>query len=130
MSRREFAVAMTVLTMVMGTVRDTFGKPPSAPVTVEVEVPPNIKQGDEVTSVLTLRALADIDRLDVSVAPFMGLEVVSRPTAATFERLAKGEGRTFTVTIRLTDAKAGSLAVLYRTVRGNTKAAGATTVVY
>ena len=129
MSCRVMAVPLMALALV-STESASLAKPPSAPVRVEVEVPPNLHPGDEVTSVLTFRALADLDRLDVSVAPDGGLDVLSKPTEATFDGVRKGEGRQFTVTIRLTDPKFGSLAVFFKTLRGTTKAAGAITVTY
>ena len=110
--------------------RDALAKPPTAPVRVEYEVPENVKTGDSVTTVLTFRAQADLDRLEVTLAPFMGLELTSEPKTATFTGVKKGEGRQLSATIRLTDPKFGSLAVTYTTVQGRKRGADAITVVY
>jgi hypothetical protein len=105
-------------------------KPPSAPVNVEFSVPDNVKLGDEVTTVLTFRALADLDRLDVSMAPFKGLELLSEPKEATFTNVRKGEGRQVTVRIRLTAEPFGYLSVRYQTRQGVKSSGGATMVIY
>jgi hypothetical protein len=105
-------------------------KPSSAPVRVEYEPPPAISTGDEATTVLTFRALADLDRLEVSIRAAKGLELTSPNQDVVFTGVKKGEGRQLSVTVRLTDPKFGSLAVLYRTELGSSKAAGAVTIVY
>jgi hypothetical protein len=105
-------------------------KPSSAPVTVEFTVPPDVKTGDEVTTVLRFRALQDLQQLEVSVAPFMGLELLSDTRDATFRDVRKGTAPEVVVRIRLTDPKSGSLAVTFKTRSASGQAAGAITVEY
>ena len=104
-------------------------KPPTAPVRLEFQLPDNVKRGDEVTTVLTFRALADIDRLDVSVAPFKGLDLLSEPKETTFTAVRNGEGRQLTVRIRVTE-EFGYLSVSYQTRQGDTSGSDSTIVVY
>ena len=121
--RSEAVVLGFVATVVlMGT--SLAAKPPSAPVKVEYSRPP-VSTGEEATAVLTFRALADLDRLEVSVAVDEGIEIMSEPTRATFTNVRKGEGRNLSVTIRLTAPKEGVLAVFFKTERGDRKEAGA-----
>lgn len=105
-------------------------KPERAPIRVESHVPPNVKTGDEVTTTITLRALADVDRVEVSIAPFQGLELLSDTKEAVFTGMKAGEGRAISVTIRLTDPAFGSLAVTYKTRQGTHDDAGAVTIVF
>jgi hypothetical protein len=105
-------------------------KPEMAPVGVEYSVPASVKTGDEVTTVITFRALADIDRLDINIAANSGLELLSEQKDATFTAMKKGEGRQVSVTIRLTDDHFGLLALTYRTRQGTTNAAGAKSILY
>ena len=107
-----------------------FQKRSQVPIRVEYVSESPAQAGDEVTTVLTFRALADIDRLDVSVSPFKGVEVISQPTERAFTGVKKDDGLEFTVTVRVTDAKLASLGVVYSTQQGNTKRTGATTVEY
>lgn len=107
-----------------------FAKPSHSPVRVEYSVPDDVKTGDEVTTVITLRALANLDELEVSVAPFKGVALVSQTQQATFTAVKSGDGPQLTVTVRLTDEKFGSLAVVYRTRQGKTASGGAITIVY
>ena len=103
---------------------------PSAPVRVEYARPAPLKQGEEATTVITFRALADVDRLEVSVARHKGLEVVSRPTSAVFSEVKKGEGRELAVTVRLTDSKEGLLAIFFKTQRGSRREAGVSGIAF
>ena len=107
-----------------------LAKPPSAPVRVEYVAPPSVARGEPLTMTLTLRALADLDRLEVSVRGFDALEVLSSPRSAAFADVKKGEGREFQVTIRLVDERAGSLAVFFKTVRGAKREAGTTGIAF
>ncbi len=103
-------------------------KPDYAPLTVEATDPPaDMKPGDEVETTLHFRALDDLQRLEVSVAPFFGVEVVSATREAVFLNVADGDAPELKVTVRLVD-KSGSLAVTYRIVTASGKSAGATTL--
>ena len=113
-----------------GLASSASGEQETLPVRLEYSVPANVRTGDEVTTVITFRALENLDRLEVSVAPFKGLELISETREATFTNVKRGEGRQLTVTIRLTDPKFGSLAVLYHMVQGTMKISGARTIVY
>lgn len=101
----------------------------SAPVRVEYEHLRSVHVGDEVPMTLTFRALATVDQVDVWVAADEGLEVVSTPAEATFRNVRNGEARTFTVTLRFTDPKAGVLAVFFKTRRGEIVESGTTGIV-
>jgi hypothetical protein len=120
-------LAFVVTMALMGT--GLAAKPPSAPVKVEY-TRPSVAQGEQATAVLTFRALADLDRLDVSIAVDEGIEILSEPTEATFTNVKKGEGRDLTVTIRLTAPKEGFLSIFFKTERGTRKEAGATAAVF
>jgi hypothetical protein len=123
------AVTISVIALVVsyGTV---LAKPEMAPVRVEYAPIDPVKTGDEATTVLTLRALADVDRVDGTVAPFKGVELLSEPREVTFTAMKNGETRQLTVTVRMTGERYGYLSVSYRTLQGKTIAGGATTIVY
>jgi hypothetical protein len=104
--------------------------PPSAPVKVEYTTPPPMATGEEATMVLTFRALADLDRLEVSVRAFDGLAVLSAPTAASFQNVKKGEGHQLTVIVRLTGSKAGSLAIFFTAHRGGKRDSGTSGITF
>ena len=105
-------------------------KPDYAPVEVEASAPPaDMKPGDQVETTLRFRALADLQRIEISVAPFMGVEVVSATREAVFTDIAEGDAPELKVTVRLVD-KSGSLAVTYRIVTADGKSAGARTIEY
>ena len=124
------APLLTTLMVTLVAGATVSAKPERAPVRVEFSAPAPIATGEEATTVITFRALADIDRLEVSVAPFKGLDLLSETKDAVFTGITKGEGRTITVTIRLGDAPYGYLSVVYRTRRGNNQESGATNVIY
>jgi uncharacterized protein (DUF58 family) len=126
---RSGTVLLTAVLAVAVMGSNLIAKPPSAPVRVEYSRP-TVSAGEEATAVLTFRALADLDRLSVSVAVDEGLEIVSQPTEATFTNVGKGEGRDLRVTIRLTAPKQGVLAVFFKTERGVRREAGATAIVF
>jgi hypothetical protein len=105
-------------------------KPGGAPVRVEHADPPPLVTGEQATTVLTFRALADIDRLEVSLRPMRGLEIVSEPTQAAFTDVKKGAGLEVSVTVRLTGPNFGRLAITYETRQGQTNDSGATTILY
>ena len=107
-----------------------LAKPEMTPIRLECSVPPGVKTGDQVTTVITFRALAAVDRLAVTVAPFQGVEVLSDPTQAVFTAMKNGEGRQLSVTIRMTGEKYGSLAVTYQVLQGQQTSSGAQTIVY
>jgi hypothetical protein len=127
---RTFAVyTLTVLALLASAVA-VSAKPERVPIRVESSVPRDMKTGDEVTTTITIRALANIDRVEVSIAPFEGLELLSETKQVVFTGMREGEGRGIQVTVRLTGQKFGSLAFVYTTQQGTTKESGATTVVF
>ena len=109
---------------------DTAAAQRSAPIRVEFTVPPDLKAGDEVTTLLRFRAQEDVDRLRVEVLPFLGLQVLSEPRELTFSDVKKGTAPELEVRVRLTDPKVGSLGVTFQTQAGSRKRAGAITVEY
>jgi hypothetical protein len=105
-------------------------KPDYAPVSVEFnEPPPDMKSGDQVETTLAFRALDDLQRLEVSVAPFSGVEIVSEKKEAVFTDVKEGDAPQLKVTVRLLQPS-GSLAVTYTIVTADGKSAGATTIEY
>jgi hypothetical protein len=131
MSRFQNFAAIVVATIIsLESAAVVSAKPERAPIRVESSVPANVKTGDEVTTTITLRALADVDRVEVSIAPFKGLVLLSDTKDAVFTGMKAGEGRPITVTIRLTDPMFGSLAVTYKTRQGTRDDAGAATILF
>lgn len=99
------------------------------PVDVETTpIPKGLKAGDETTTTITFRARADLQRLDVNVAPFSGVQVLSEPTEAAFTDVKRGDAPRFTVTVRVTDSRVASLALHYETVSDGTSAFASVTI--
>ena len=121
---------VAALLSILAMASEAAQKPTSLPVRVEYTPPTPAAAGEQATTILTFRALADIERLGVSVAPFKGVEVVSEPTETVFDDVKKGSGSVFSVTVRVTDAKLASLAVTYWAQQGKTKRVGAITLEY
>ena len=106
------------------------GKPGAAPVEVEFVVPQGVKTGDEVETVLGFRALANLQRLEVTVSAYKGLELLSEPVQAVFTDVRKGSAPEMRVRIRLTDPAWGALAVNLTTRAGGRVASGAVAIIY
>ncbi len=105
-------------------------KPDYAPVSVEFNDPPvDMKAGDLTETTLVFRALDDLQRLEVTVAPFSGIEIVSDKKEVVFTDLKENDGPELKVTVRLIDPS-GSLAVTYAIVTADGRSAGATTIEY
>jgi hypothetical protein len=129
--RNLTAPAFLILALTIAMAGQTLSAtPPSAPVQVEFTTPPPMATGEEATTVLTFRALADLDRLEVSVRAFDGLAVVSTPTAASFQNVKKGDDHQLTVTVRLTGPKTGSLAIFFTTHRGAKRDSGTSGITF
>ncbi len=75
---------------------------PTAPVSIEHNVPKNVQTGDTVSTTISFVAEANLEQLEVSVAPYEGLEVVSNNGKTIFQNVRKGEKREISVTVRLT----------------------------
>ena len=75
---------------------------PTAPVSIEFSVPQNVQTGDTVSTTISFVAEANLEQLEVSVAPYEGLEVVSNNGKSIFQNVKKGEKREISVTVRLT----------------------------
>ena len=103
---------------------------PTAPVRLEYQRPRSINAGDEVTMPLTFRALADLDQLDVSIAPDGGLELLSETTTATFQNIPNGDARTFQIRVRITGPKEGNLAIAFKTRRGQRRESSVSEIVF
>lgn len=104
-------------------------RPPGGPVAIEHSpIPAGVSAGSEVTATLTFRALANIDRLEVSVSPFKGLRVISEPTRVAFATVKSGDALQLRVTVHVMDAKMASLAVTYRATIGDRTHPGAVTI--
>jgi hypothetical protein len=97
----------------------TSRKPISGSVAVSFDDPPaNMKTGDEATTTLVFRALADTQRLEVFLDPDDGLQMVSTATEAVFTNLKAQETRQLVVKVKLTAPKGSSLNVSFATVSG------------
>lgn len=107
-----------------------FAKPELAAVRIQYDEPAPMRVGEEATTVLTVRALGDLDQVVVNIAPLRGVDLLSDTRDVTFSGLQRGETRQVTVRVRLTDPRIGELSVTYRTHQGKRIAAGATTVLY
>jgi hypothetical protein len=129
---RNFADAALLIAVVaiVGAGPTLSATPPQPPVAVEYETPPPMKTGDEATTVITFRALADLDRLEVSAAALSGLAIVSDPKQASFQSVKKGDRRQLTVTIRLTGAEKGVLAAYFTIQRGAKRDSGAAGITF
>ena len=126
---RYVAAIASVMVLLFGSAG--IAKPSRVPVTVEFAPPPaDMKTGDTVSTTLGFRASADLQRLEVSVSPFQGVQVLSQPTDAVFLNVSKGQAPQLTVQVRLTGPKYGSLAVTYKTIAAAGNASGAMTIVY
>jgi hypothetical protein len=122
--------ALVALALVV-TTPSMMGKPPGAPVEVEYSRPPaGLKAGDEVTTTIAFRASADLRRLDVSIAPFMGVEIVSGPRRATFVDVKRGDAPEIRVRVRLTSSKIASLGVRFTTLSDGKQGSDAMTIEY
>lgn len=108
-------VVMTLSFMIMAvSVSLAAQGKPTAPVSIEYNVPKNVQTGDAVSSIISFVAEANLEQLEVSVAPYEGLEVVSNNGKSVFQNVKKGEKREIAVTVRLT-AEIGYISVFATT---------------
>jgi hypothetical protein len=126
--RKSIVVALALVAVAGAT--PIQSKPSNVPVSLEYSVPEGLRTGDEVTTAIGFRALADIDRLDVQVNPFRGVEIVSGQRQATFANVRKGSAPQVEVRVRLTDPKVGSIGVTYKTTVAGKSAADAINIAY
>jgi hypothetical protein len=91
--------------------------------------PPDLKVGDEATTVFTFTATTDVPVLEVSLAPYEGLTILEGDHHTTFEAIAKGEHRELKVRIRLT-AETGKLSLEMRTRFGKQMFGDAVLITY
>jgi hypothetical protein len=106
-------------------------KPGFSPVVVDYNDPPeDMKTGDETTTTITFLATEDVDRLQVSLTPDDGLEIVTPPTVTVFTNIKEGETREIQVKVKLTDAKGASLNVSYATIADSQDGGGAKVIRY
>jgi hypothetical protein len=130
MRRQVHVAALSIVIGVLAVPIALRGAPSSAPISVEYSAPPPMKTGDETNTVLGFHALADLQRLEVTVYSAGGVAVVSQPTQAVFTDVKKGDAPQLTVRVRLTGAKWGALAVLYKTVTPTQTASNVITIDY
>lgn len=117
----RLVIIFSVLLAVVSLSFAAEGKP-TAPVTIEYSVPKNMQVGDTVSTTIKFAAQANLEQLEVSMAPYEGVEVVSKNEKVVFQNFKKGEKREIEVTVRLT-AEIGYLSVFATT----TTARGAST---
>ena len=126
---RNTARLLPIIALALTATHVSAGSPSSA-IRVEFEQPGPVMTGEEATTVITFRAMADFERIDVSVRPYKGLEVISAPTSATFLNVKENDGPQLTVTVRLTDPKQGTLAVFFKAQRGTRRDGGSVGITY
>ncbi len=108
-----FLTTFLVLLLVSLISIEAQGKP-TAPVSIEFLVPENLQAGDTVTTAIQFGAEADLEQLEVSVAPYEGVEIISKNETVVFQSVKQGETRAIEVTVRLLD-KIGYLSVFATT---------------
>lgn len=97
------------------------GKPLTAPVDVEFSPPPaDARAGDVIDTDIRVRATENLDRLEVTVRPFFGLQLLSDTSQVVVTNVSRGDGPLLKVRVRLTEAS-GSLAVTVSTLAASTK---------
>jgi hypothetical protein len=85
----------------------------------------NMKTGDVITETIRVTARTDLGRLELTLTPLEGIEIVSGNTTAVFDSTKSGETRDLEIRVRLTGAKYGELSVFCRAVVGDqTQSAG------
>jgi hypothetical protein len=107
--------AMALVALVSLCALPASAKPDNTAVVAECAVPAGIKTGDEVEVVIRLRALDNLQRLDVTVFGDRGVEVLSDVRELSVRDVARGAITELPVRVRMTAPKWGSLAVTYRT---------------
>jgi hypothetical protein len=83
---------------------------PAPDVEIGWVAPPAMRPGDETTTDITVRALADLDTVDLSFVPFPGVEIVQVPETRRYRGVTKGRVIRVSVRVRLT-ASGGRIAV-------------------
>jgi len=116
MSRNKlFGIVIVSLALSIGASVSLAVAKPTAPISIEYSVPKNVQTGDTVSTTIGFVAQTDLEQLEVSVAPYEGLAVVSKNEKAIFQNNKKGEKKEIEVTIRLT-AEVGYLSVFATTI--------------
>jgi hypothetical protein len=107
------------------------GTPPSAPIKIEASRPPaTMNPGDAVDTSITVTALADLPRLEITIYAVDGITLLSDAIHVVYDRANRNDAKQFTVRVRL-DEKQGSLAVLAEALTaGGEKAGSGITVTY
>lgn len=114
LGKKLFGLAIILFCVLsIGASIEAKGKP-TAPVSIEYSVPKNVLTGDTVSTIISFVADTNLEQLAVSVAPYEGLEVVSKNEKIIFQNVKKGEQREIEVTVRLT-AEIGYLSVFATT---------------
>jgi hypothetical protein len=124
------STSLMLITAILAVAASAWAAPETPPVRLEYSVPANVRTGDVVTTVITCRAVEDLDRLELDLTALEGLEIVSDARHPVFTGVKRGETRDVSVTVRLTGSKSGTLAVLYRTQQRAVKMSSAVTIVY
>ena len=124
-------VAALVILVSLAAVATLTATPDRAPIALELVPPrPDMKRGDVADTVIAFRALADLQRLEVSVYVAHGVEILSAPTGAVFSDVKTGDAPQLNVRVRLTAEEFGSLAVSYRTQTARETAVRVKTIIY
>lgn len=91
-------------------------------------LPQDVRRGETVTDQLTVRALQDLDELDLLFVPLTGVEVLSDSNAR-FTQLETGDRRQVDLRVRLT-ADFGRVSVTGRTRQSKRDISDATVITF
>jgi len=86
----------------------------SAPITIKSDASESLQSGEEFTTTLTLTAQTNLKKLELSLAPYKNIELVSKNSKADFFDINTNDTRTVEVTLRLL-APVGYLSVFATT---------------
>jgi hypothetical protein len=98
----------------------------TAPVALRFEIPRRPAPGASFALRLRATASGDVDRLQASLAPAAGLELVGGASAISFGALQAGQSADRTIQLRATSEGVFELSVRLTTTGGTTKASGTT----
>ena len=100
------------------------------PVTVEYEIPADMKTGDTIVTRFVFSPSRDVDELQISIAPHLGIELLSQQRTVAGTPVKKGETLTLDAEVKLTDPKRGALLVICRVRNANRTSQDSVAVVY
>lgn len=121
------------LATLMALAAPTDATKPQPPLDVNFATAPAatvLHPGDVGMTVITVSPRLDADTLEIHVAPFAGVELLSKQTEMTFANLKRGERGAIAATVKLTGERFGTLSVTYSMTSHGRIDGGATMIVY